>query len=242
MRGARDAVQREITRAAATCFAEQGYRATTLDMVAARAGISKVTLYAYVSSKEELLSRLFQQTIETFRTGLRRIIAQDVPADEKLRRIVRYQVALLTGHLPFLAVFFSEEGGLPPAMARRVAREKRAYDRAIEAVVRAGIRQGRLRDLPPTLLVFAILGMCNWLYKWYRPAGRLDPGDIADVFVDVLERGYLAANSAGDPLPRALARLEDRLARVEGLLRARPPRAGRSRAPGARLASPGPRP
>jgi AcrR family transcriptional regulator len=234
MRGTRDAVQQEITRAAAVCFAEQGYRATTLDMVAARAGISKVTLYTYVSSKEELLSRLFQQTIETFRTGLRRIVEQDVPADEKLGRIVRYQVALLTGHLPFLAVFFSEEGGLPPAMTRRVAREKRAYDRAIEAVVREGIRQGRLRDLPPTLLVFAILGMCNWLYKWYRPTGGLEPGEIADAFVNVLERGYLAGESAGDPVQRALVRLEGRLARVEGLLR--------SRTPGARPASRRPRP
>lgn len=41
--------------------------------------------------------------------------------------------------------------------------------------------------------------MCNWLYKWYRPDGKLAPEQIADVFVDLLEGGYLrrAAEAGG---------------------------------------------
>ena len=45
----------EIVRAAATAFGEVGYRTATLEAIAERAGVSKVTLYRYVSSKEELL-------------------------------------------------------------------------------------------------------------------------------------------------------------------------------------------
>lgn len=218
--GPRAAVEEAIVRAAATCFGEMGYRATTLETVAARAGISKVTLYKYVPGKEELLCRVFERTIATFRTGLRKIVEQDLPVDEKLRRIVAYQVTLLAGHLPFLTVFFSEEAGLPPAMARRVAREKRDYDAAIERVVREGIEAGRFRPIDPRLLVFAIDGMCNWMHKWYRADGRLRPEDIAAVFVDLLERGYLApappagAAAAGD-VAAALRRIEERLARLE---------------------------
>jgi AcrR family transcriptional regulator len=196
--GTRGAVREAIVRAAATCFGEMGYRATALETVAARAGISKVTLYKYVPGKEELLCRVFEQTIATFRTGLTRIVEQDRPVEETLRRIVAYQVTLLAGHLPFLTVFFSEESGLPPAMARRVAREKRQYDAAIERVVRAGIAAGRFRALDPRLVVFAIDGMCNWMHKWYRPDGRLRPEDIAAVFVDLLESGYLAPSAPSD--------------------------------------------
>jgi AcrR family transcriptional regulator len=208
-------VQDEIIRVAALCFGEMGYRATTLDTIAARAGLSKVTLYHHVSSKEDLLCRVFERTIESLRSGLRRIVAAPVPVDEKLRRIVRYQVTLLATHRPFLAVFFSEEGGLPPPMARRVAREKRAWDRTIEGVVREGIGRGVVRGLDPTLLVFAIDGMCNWLAKWYRPDGRCSPEEIADTFVDLLEHGYLTAAAASDPtlhrIARSLATLERRL-------------------------------
>jgi AcrR family transcriptional regulator len=223
----RAAVLDEIVRAAAAAFGEVGYRAATLDAIAERTGLSKVTLYRYVSSKEDLLSLVFERTIASFRQGLRQIVDEPRPADETLRRIVRYQVALLAGHLPFLRVFFSEEAGLPPAMAAQVARAKREYDRTIERVVREGIAAGVLRDLPPTMVVFGILGMCNWLHTWYRTDGPLGPEQIADVFVTVLERGYLA-DDRGSAREDGLARVERRLAAVESALRRRPaPRSGR---------------
>ena len=57
MNRTRTLVLEEITRVAAVCFGETGYCATTLDTIAAKVGISKATLYTYVSSKEELLWR-----------------------------------------------------------------------------------------------------------------------------------------------------------------------------------------
>src|SRR5690349_15510117 len=218
----RAAVLDEIVRAAAAAFGESGYRTATLDAIAERAGLSKVTLSRYVSSKEELLSLVVERTIATFRQGLRDIGEQPRPAEETLRRIVRVQVEPLTENLAFLTVFFAEESGLPAPMAAQAARAKREYDRTIERVVREGIEAGRLRPLPPTLVVFGILGMCNWLHKWYKPQGALSPGQIADVFVDLLERGYLAD---GPPAARGddtLARIEARLVRLERAVR--PPR------------------
>ena len=154
----RAAVLDEIVRAAAAGFGEVGYRAATLDAIAERAGISKVTLYRYVSSKEDLLSLVVERIIASFRQGLRQIVEQRRPAEETLRRIIRYQVTLLAENLPFLTVFFSEESGLPAPMAAQAARAKREYDSTIERVVREGVESGRLRPLPPTMVVFGILG------------------------------------------------------------------------------------
>ena len=235
MKATRAAALTEILRVAANCFGEMGYRATTLDTIAAKAGLSKVTLYRYVKSKDELLSLVFERTIDSFRAGIAEIIGQRLPADEKLRRIVRYQVALLASHLPFLKVFFAEEAGLPAPMAARAARARREYDGAIERAYRDGVDEGLFRDLPPTLVVFGILGMCNWLHEWYKPEGRSSPAEIADVFVDILERGYLKADGAsrGDRVTSALERIEGRLARLEAprvsRLRTPRPRRGRGR-------------
>ncbi len=217
MTGTQGLLHEEIIRVAAVCFAEAGYRATTLDTIAAKVGISKVTLYKHVPSKEELLCRMFERTIRSFRAGLRRIVEQPLTADEKLRRIIRYQVTQVATQLSLLRVFFSEEGSLPAAMARRVAREKREYDRAIERVVGEGIAAGRVRDLPPTLLVFGLLGLCNWLHKWYRPEGPLAPEEIAGVLTDLLERGYLEPRSRADQedLAGRLDRIDRRLAVLE---------------------------
>jgi AcrR family transcriptional regulator len=215
----RAAVLDGIVRAAATAFGEVGYRTATLEAIAERAGLSKVTLYRYVSSKEELLSLVVERIIDEFQRGLRRIIAERRPANETLRRIIHYQVELLAEHLPFLTVFFSEESGLPAPMAARATRAKREYDQAIERVVREGVEAGLLRDLPPRLVVFGLLGMCNWLHKWYRPDGKRSAAEIADVFVALLEHGYLARVTRDDD---ALTRVDQRLARLEAALAPRP--------------------
>jgi TetR/AcrR family transcriptional regulator, cholesterol catabolism regulator len=215
----RAAVLDEIVRAAAAAFGDVGYRTATLETIAERAGLSKVTLYRYVGSKEELLSLVVERIIGEFQRGLGRIVAERRPADDTLRRIVHYQVELLAEHLPFLTVFFSEESGLPAPMAARAQRAKREYDQAIERVVRDGVEAGLLRDLPPRLVVFGLLGMCNWLHKWYRPDGKRSAAEIADVFVALLERGYLAQPVERDD---TLARIEARLARLEAALA--PPR------------------
>jgi AcrR family transcriptional regulator len=222
----RAAVLDEIVRAAAAAFGDVGYRTATLETIAERAGLSKVTLYRYVGSKEELLSLVVERIIEEFQRGLRRIVAERRPADDTLRRIVHYQVELLAEHLPFLTVFFSEESGLPAPMAARAQRAKREYDQAIERVVREGVEVGLLRDLPPRLVVFGLLGMCNWLHKWYRPDGKRSAAEIADVFVALLERGYLAQPPERDD---ALARIEGRLARLEAALATPRPRTRRTR-------------
>jgi TetR/AcrR family transcriptional regulator, cholesterol catabolism regulator len=220
----RAAVLDEIVRAAAAAFGDVGYRTATLETIAERAGLSKVTLYRYVDSKEALLSLVVERIIAEFQRGLRRIIAERRPADDTLRRIVRYQVELLAEHLPFLTVFFSEESGLPPPMAARAQRAKRQYDQAIERVVREGVEAGLLLDLPPRLVVFGLLGMCNWLHKWYRPGGPRSAAEIADVFVALLEHGYLARPAERED---TLARIEQRLARLEAALPRRRPRAAR---------------
>ncbi|MBD3728474.1 MAG: TetR/AcrR family transcriptional regulator [Sphingomonadales bacterium] len=56
----RDARRRAILDAAATTFAQRGYRNTTMDEIAAAAGLAKGTLYLSYKSKEELFFALFE--------------------------------------------------------------------------------------------------------------------------------------------------------------------------------------
>lgn len=53
----------EILAAALDLFVEKGFAATRLDEVAARAGVSKGTLYLYFSSKEEMFKAVVRETI-----------------------------------------------------------------------------------------------------------------------------------------------------------------------------------
>ena len=53
----------ELIAAALDLFVERGFAATRLDEVAARAGVSKGTLYLYFDSKEDLFKAVIRETI-----------------------------------------------------------------------------------------------------------------------------------------------------------------------------------
>jgi AcrR family transcriptional regulator len=53
----------ELLAAALELFVERGYAATRLDDIAARAGVSKGTLYLYFANKEELFKALVRENI-----------------------------------------------------------------------------------------------------------------------------------------------------------------------------------
>ena len=115
-------------------------------------------------------------------------------------------------------MFFSEEASLPARFARSIAAQKDRYDKGVETIVVDGVRRGVFRDVPPRLVVFGLLGMLNWLYKWYNPAGRWGAEEISGAFLSLLEGGLLKRERRGPRLTRRIARLRGELARLERAL------------------------
>jgi TetR/AcrR family transcriptional regulator, cholesterol catabolism regulator len=199
------AVRDQILRAAAELFRERGYRASTLDDIAARLGMSKVTLYSYFRAKDEMLAAISREVIDEFTRGLALVLHSRVSPEDKLRHVVRQHVRFVIANRSFLTVFFSEEANLPARFARQLAGQKDRYDKDVESIVLEGIRQGVFRDLPPRLVVFALLGMLNWLYKWYNPTGRWGAEEVSTGFLALIEGGLV--RSARRP-PRVESRLK----------------------------------
>src|SRR5512144_2427518 len=61
----KQALPQELLDAALELFAEKGFAATRSEEIAARAGVSKGTLYLYYPSKEELLKAVIRERLST---------------------------------------------------------------------------------------------------------------------------------------------------------------------------------
>jgi AcrR family transcriptional regulator len=184
-------IEREILRAAAAIFSERGYQATTLDDLAVAAKISRATFYSYFPSKEELLRRMYRQVVSTTLASIERIAREDLPAQEKLRRIIRFVVSYNATHKPLMQVFFSEMLNLSSTMSRSVAQANRDFSDVIVRVVEEAVRTGVYVPLHPKRFTYILLGACNWMYRWYRPGGEWTPDMIAEDFIRILESGCL---------------------------------------------------
>jgi AcrR family transcriptional regulator len=79
--------RKSILQAARELFYEHGYQASTIDMIAERAELSKGTIYTYFESKDELY---VSAIIEAFLELEKRLIvtaSQDQPVEEKLKAL-----------------------------------------------------------------------------------------------------------------------------------------------------------
>ena len=211
MNARRKAARDQILRAAADLFRERGYPASTVDLIAARLGMSKASLYTHFRAKEEMLAAISRETIEAFTRDLSLVLASRLPAEDKLRRVIRQHVQFVIANRSFLTVFFGEEANLPARFARALAAQKDRYDKGVERIVQEGIRAGVFRDVPPRLVVFGLLGMVNWVHKWYNPRGSWGAEEISTAFLSLIEGGLLRHQRRGRALSGRLRRLEREL-------------------------------
>lgn len=185
-----------IIDAAIMLFHKKGYKATTLDHVARELGLSKAALYNYVSSKEELLSLIYKQAFEKIFQRIYEIASMNVSAVEKLRLIIRNHIEnIITQNPAMFSVFFGEENQLPKKEFVKIREQKREYTEVIEKIIEEGISAGIFKKVEPRLQAYAILGMCNWVFKWYRPEKEVhSPAEIAEFFIALIESGCLASD------------------------------------------------
>jgi len=191
--------KQRIIDTAASLFHRKGYVSTTLDDVAKELGISKAALYHYVGGKDELLSIIYTQAFENVFKDTYEISGMDLPPDEKLRLIIRNHINnIIIKDLSMFSVFFSEESQLPEIDFKKIREEKKKYTRIVEEIIEAGIARGMFKKTDPNLQAYAILGMCNWIYKWYKPEKTpYTPEQIADHFTALLQSGYLESPGSG---------------------------------------------
>lgn len=78
-----------ILGVAETVLAEKGYRDASMDEIAARAGVSKGTLYQHFSTKDDLIFALIDQSLVRFEQIVQQASIAPESAPGKLERILR---------------------------------------------------------------------------------------------------------------------------------------------------------
>lgn len=174
----------QILVAAARIFREKGYHATSVQDIAEAVGLLKGSLYHYIRSKEQLLARLFEGALEDTVNDLESIAHRTARPTERLADMVRAYVRSVTDNRDAVGIYMREWRSLPPPELARVRSRRRAMRRLFEDVIAEGAKRDEFDVRDPKIAALAILGMCNWMYEWYRPRGRLAAEALADELAD----------------------------------------------------------
>lgn len=173
---------------------------TTTQEIADAAGVVKATLFYYIGSKEELLSKIIFELIDDGVTSWRAVIAEHAnsPAPETIRAMVMEHCRIVSDRRDAVAAFSDELRYLTPDRMEQVANGWAIYRGMLEDVVTQGVQRGDLRATDPHVLTLAVLSMLNNIYRWYSPEGPRSHEEIADIISEILLKGVSASRSPSE--------------------------------------------
>jgi TetR/AcrR family transcriptional repressor of mexJK operon len=159
----RSSAKREaILDASLACFLEHGYASTSMDMVAATAGVSKATIYAHFAGKDELFGAIMRRRCDALACALDTVtVSAQLDARATLTEVARQLLTMLVdpGVLGIYRMVVAESARHPD-LARLYfeAGPQRGKQRLTE-VLEALEGRGLLKVADPWLALDQFIGM-----------------------------------------------------------------------------------
>src|SRR6267378_6173952 len=183
--------RQEILRTAARLFQQQGYDATSMNDVAAALKLSKGGLYHHFQSKDEILFEIMNHAMDITEERVLNAARGIANPEERLRTLIRLHIeVVLSPRDREITVMLHENHPLPPTLRKRINARKKDYIHFLENLVAEvqRVRQSK-GTVTPRAAAFALLGMINWIYQWYRPAGALQEESLAQQYTEIFFQG-----------------------------------------------------
>jgi AcrR family transcriptional regulator len=191
-KGARPA---EIMEAALESFRERGFASTRLEEVAARAGVTKGTIYLYYPSKEALFKEVVRGEVGQRIAQMESLVAEPIPAPVLLERLFEIWQHVIDSPLSVIPKLVIAEAGNFPELARFYL--ETVVHRGlglIAKILRRGIAERDFRPVDVDNVVYCVIGPLLLTALWKHSLGPHDdrPMDAAAVLrahLDLLIHG-----------------------------------------------------
>jgi AcrR family transcriptional regulator len=190
----------EILAAAIQVFSQKGYAAASLQDVADAVGLLKGSLYHYISSKESLLYRIFQES-HTQAAGLMAAIDDlGLPPDARLREFVRRLTLFYAENRERASLYFSEWRHLTGEDRTTVMKQRQEFELYVRDIVQQASEQDLTREgLDVKLATRYLLTAVNGVVIWYRPGGRFSATEVAEQIAEMGCASLLRSERAKRP-------------------------------------------
>jgi AcrR family transcriptional regulator len=183
--------QTEIALAAVKLFEQKGYHATSVQDIADEVGLQKGSLYHYIHSKEDLLLHIAHEAISEFNQRLERILNSDIAAEEKVIQAIENHITVSVSNLQTTTVLLREAFSLGEPQHQVIQDLTDRYLELWTEIIRQGKDDGEFSTSQSRVTALALLGACNWVYRWFKADGKLTAEEVSREFSQVFLHGLL---------------------------------------------------
>jgi len=186
-----DSIKQAILTSAAGLFAERRFDASSINDIAAAAGLSKAGIYHYFDSKTDILRTMLIEHLEAVGGIVDAALNTSEPPRVKFRQLTEALIENYTrpGTRNQHIVLVNDIASLPAGDREYVVSAERRIIRATERLLQSLFPELAEREpllQPITMLYF---GMINWTDTWFSDKGRLSPRELAALVTELTLNG-----------------------------------------------------
>jgi AcrR family transcriptional regulator len=188
----------EILEAAFEEFVQKGYAATRLEDVAARAGVTKGTIYVYFANKEALFVSLVRELTQPIHAEVEAFLTTSRESTpDFLRTYLRFLYGLIANNQrsrEVLRLLIAEASRFPELVDQHYQECMGPVIELVRDGLRNGAQRGEIRDAPAIDQPEVLLGPAMSLSVWLLLFSNRKPIDMDRYFeahIDLLLNGLL---------------------------------------------------
>ena len=181
-----------ILDTAATLFADQGFRATTVKEITLGCGITQAALYLYFPSKDAVLAELIEMSYEDLERRLNAAVDGNVDGESsavRLSSLTRAFMEFGISATTLARVSEREWVGLGGVELEKIRALRRDVRRRFETVIAAGVASGEFGvalqgQHVERMLATVVIDMCTGVWQWFEQSG-LDGEHLVEAYVQL---------------------------------------------------------
>ena len=187
-----------LLQAARRAFATYGYAGSTIERIAAEAGVSRVTLHRRNVTKDGLLAELVAQATEDYRRAMWPALTGVGTGAERLAQALEALCESAEEHMALLIAVRSQSDRVFHREDEGEALTRAVFTEPLEKLLREGITDGSLRDVDAVETATVLFNLVGWTYIHLRTGHGWKPERALRATLDPVLHGLLAARAGAE--------------------------------------------
>jgi AcrR family transcriptional regulator len=187
--GPRGGTRADLLEVAASLFETQGYKGTSIRDIARATDTSISNIYHHFGNKEGLWRAIHKSSVHNLPAQLRAAMAGETDPVRRFEKLLRAHLAEAEAYRREARIFFINADQLES----RRNKANTAVQRAVLDIYvgeLAGLRKrGHIRSSHLKVVAFNVLGVVNWMLRWFRQDGPLPAADVHEEIIDFVMHG-----------------------------------------------------
>jgi AcrR family transcriptional regulator len=174
-------IRREILRRSAALFARVGYPNASIADLAKANRISRGLLYHYFDSKEKILAEMLTGHLDFLLDEVKKAAQRGADAEARFRETVRAMVLVNADSKDLQIVLLHDLHNLDAGHRAAIVKKQRDIIVIVSELVRACDARRKIERRTLMVQTMMLIGMINYTYIWYDPAGPVTPAEYAEL-------------------------------------------------------------